>query len=122
MIQWEDIAMLVFACVSANHLGLIEAMERAIRHRIPIANCPKCFTFWSVLFTTYLTGWNMIAALAISFLCAYLAIWLELLMAFIDLIFQKLYETIYPNTGTDETATDSNNDFPDRTMPNMPKN
>lgn len=110
--------MLTFSCVSANHLGLISAMEKVIRHSIPIANCPKCFTFWMVLATTYLSGWNMIASLAISFLCAYLAIWLELLMGFIDLQFQKLYETLYPTTDITDSATTA--DHPSDTNSTLP--
>ena len=101
--QWSDIAMLTFACVAANHLELISAIEGVIRHRIPIVNCPKCFTFWSVLLTTSFTGWNMVSALAISFLCAYMATWIELGMGFIDTIYNKLYDKIYSTEDSSNT-------------------
>lgn len=112
---WIDIAAIVFASVTVNHLGLIAAVERTVRHKLPILNCPKCLTFWSILgyglsgdgTTTpcdFSQGW--IAALpsvlprllAISILCAYLAIWLELLEGYIDTLYNRLYEQIYPTT------------------------
>ena len=98
-----DIAMLTFSCVSANHLGLISAVERLLRKSIPVVNCPKCFTFWAVLFTTYFSGWNMISALAVSFLSAYLSLWINLLFAFIDKQFNCIYGKIL---STDNTTAD----------------
>lgn len=95
--------MLTFSSVTANHLGLIAAAERILKRSLPILNCPKCCTFWLVLFSTVLTGWNMVSALATSFLCAYLALWLNLLFAFIDKQFNLLYDKIF---STDNTAAD----------------
>lgn len=115
--------MLTFSCVAANHMGLIDAIERVIRHQIPIANCPKCFTFWSVLFTTSFSGWNMIEALAISFLFAYTASWLELGMGFIDSLFNRLYEKIYSASDTGDTAaTDADIEHPESPLSDLPKN
>jgi hypothetical protein len=106
--HWKDIVMLTFACVSANHLGLIAAMERVLNKQLPILNCPKCLTFWCVLFTTFFSGWNMVAALAISFLCAYAVIWIELGMGFVDSLYDKLYEKIYSTTSSgDPSSTDA---------------
>lgn len=95
--------MLTFSSVTANHLGLIAAAERILKRSLPILNCPKCCTFWLVLFSTVLTGWNMVSALATSFLCAYLALWLNLLFAFIDKQFNLLYDKIF---STDNTTAD----------------
>ena len=115
--------MLTFSCVAANHLGLIEAMEKVIRHSIPIANCPKCLTFWMVLFTTFFSGYDMVAALAISFLCSYSAIWLELGMGFIDFLFNKVYEKIYSSTDTSDTfAADADNEHSDSTVSDLSEN
>lgn len=95
MVTWFDIAMITFSCVAANHLGLVAAMERVLKRRIIIMDCPKCLTFWSVLVTAYMSGWNMVEALAVAFLSAYIALWLELCMGFIDKIFGWLYGKIY---------------------------
>ena len=111
---WSDIAWIVVACTSANHLGLIAAVESLLHHRLPVVNCPKCFTFWSTLaylLACFLVGDDAllrggpIAAnlpavprmLAVSFLAAYSALWLELIMYFIDNIYNSIYDTIYKN-------------------------
>lgn len=105
--EFWDIASIVFVCTAANHLGLVTAVETAIKHKLPVANCIKCLTFWSVFVygcgnaTTYGT----IAVLAISFLSAWASIWLDLIMGVIDHIYIKVYEQIY--TTADETDADA---------------
>lgn len=108
---WSDIAWIVVACTSANHLGLIAAVESLLHRCLPVVNCPKCFTFWSTLaylLACLLTGddaplrGGTIAAclpavprmLAVSFLAAYSALWLELIMYFIDTIYNSIYDQI----------------------------
>ena len=103
MLTLYDITMLTFSCVAANHLGLVAAIERVLKRSIPVVNCPKCFTFWAVLFTTAFSGWNIVSALSVSFLCAYLSLWIQLLMAFIDRKYNHLYDTIF---STDNIADD----------------
>ena len=44
-----DVAAVVFFSTTVNHLGLISAIESAIKHRLWILDCPKCLSFWSVL-------------------------------------------------------------------------
>lgn len=109
---WSDIAWIVVACTSANHLGLIAAVERVLHRRLPVVNCPKCFTFWSTLAYLLacflvgddapLRGSGLITVLlsvvprmlAVSFLAAYSALWLELIMYFIDTIYNSIYDQI----------------------------
>ena len=100
--NWIDIACIVFICVTVNHLGLVKAIEDAAQRELRIVNCPKCFTWWSVLAYTIITSRSTITSLAISFLCSYLALWLELFEGFIDTIYLKVYEKIF--TTTDDTA------------------
>lgn len=105
--EFWDIASIVFVCTAANHLGLVTAVETIIRHKLPVVNCIKCLTFWSVFVygcgnaTTYGT----MAVLAISFLSAWASIWLDLMMGVIDHIYIKVYEQIY--TTADETDADA---------------
>lgn len=106
MLTWGDIAMMTFSCVAANHLGLVAAMEGVLKRKIPIVNCPKCFTFWGVLVTAYVSGWNMVEALAVAFFSAYVALWLELGMGFIDLLFGRLYGQIYSTTDNGDNETE----------------
>lgn len=93
---WIDIACIVFVCVTANHLGLVKAIEEVTESELRIVNCPKCFTWWSVFIYTSFTLHDFVAVLAISFLCSYLAVWLELAEGYIDTLYQKLYDKIYP--------------------------
>jgi hypothetical protein len=97
--MWIDIAAIVFVCTAVNHLGLIAAIERVIRHRLPVVNCPKCLTCWSVFAygiatVPYVSPQIVARLLAISLLCSYLAIWLELLMYAIDTLYNRIYVKI----------------------------
>lgn len=107
--DWRNMAAIVLACTALNHLGLIAAVERVIRRSLPVVNCPKCLTFWSALTYQILTGCHPLQALAISLLCSYLAIWLELIMYAIDTLYNRLYGIIEDNNQEirDEGDTES---------------
>lgn len=98
----KDVAMLVFTAVMINHLGLIEAVEKVIKHKIPIMNCCKCLSFWLVLAYMLFNGYTVINSVATSFLCAWLATWFELLLGGIDIFYMKVYENFYPKTAATE--------------------
>lgn len=107
-----DIACLVFVCVTMNHLGLIEAIEGVIKRPIPILNCPKCSSYWSVFIYTLLSSYDIIPSLAISFLASYIAMWVELFEALVDLMYMWVYDKIYANKADYEitaSATSSDN-------------
>lgn len=95
-----DIVMLVLSATLANHLGLIEAVEGVIHHRLPILNCSKCASWWSVLIYSICIGQPPIASVAVSFVSAYAAVWLVLLYGYIDTLYNRWYENIY----TEETG------------------
>ena len=99
---WFDVAMIMFSCVAANHLGLISAIERVTGYKFLIINCSRCFTFWSVLMYSMFTTNGILLSFATSFLAAALAPWLELLMGLTDNLFNILYDTIYPTTENNE--------------------
>lgn len=98
--NWIDIASIVFVCVTANHLGLVKALEGVIQQELPVINCPKCLSCWSVFFYMIFSTRTIILSLAISFLCSYLAIWLELLEGYIDTFYDKFYDKIFSATDT----------------------
>ena len=95
---WSDIAWIVVICTSMNHLGLVAAAERIVRRRLPIVNCVKCSTFWCTLLFGVLSGLlcagQTVRLLAVSFLAAYAAVWLELIMFFIDTLYNHIYDTL----------------------------
>ena len=104
------VALIVLSAVLANHLGLVEAVENLLNHKFSIVSCPKCCSFWLVLIYTITHHVPPINAVAISFLCAYAALWLELLCGVIDRIYRKIYESIYT------TETDNVADYPESTV------
>ena len=113
--NWLDVLMIVFSATAANHLGLVAAAESVVRHRLPVLNCPKCAAFWNVivygiaeanssLFTVHFS----LTVLAVAFLSAWSAVWLDLFMGIIDQLYIKLYDTFYPTTDTpDADALDT---------------
>ena len=111
--MWRDIACIVFACVTVNHLGLISAIKAVTkRNRLWVLDCPKCLTFWATLAYGIATvpcasPQGIIAALprllAISLLSDYIAIWLELAEGFIDHLYNYIYGKIYPTADTTDT-------------------
>lgn len=109
MMTLTDMLLILFSCVAANHLGLVAAIEKAISRRLPVINCPKCLSFWATLIYGLLTSifgcsvcCDSVAALpsaipsvlALSFLAAYAAIWLELIMFSIDTLYNSIYDKI----------------------------
>ena len=102
---WIDIASIVFSCTAANHLGLVEAIEEIIGKKLPIVNCCKCFSFWFVLVYSIIIGQNIITGLAISFLCAYLAVWLELIMGIVDTLYSRVYDKVFTFTAEDNKTS-----------------
>ena len=102
--DWSSLAMIVFSCTAVNHLGLIIAIENVIGRRLVIIDCPKCLTFWSTLLFGLYSGAGIITTIATALFLAYAAIWVELIMGFIDTLYNKVYEQIYP---TADSATDS---------------
>ncbi len=99
--MWYDIAMIVFSATLANHMGLVEAIEGVIRHKIPVLNCSKCLSFWSVLLYGLFSGIRVIPSVAISFLCAFVAVWFALSLGLID----KLYNDVYQDSFASEAAS-----------------
>lgn len=98
---WSDIVMITASSTLMNHMGLVEAVEGVIRHKLPIVNCSKCCSFWCCLVYALLSGVPVIPSVAVSFGAAYAAVWFELLLGYIDTLYIKFYESLYPQ----ESAT-----------------
>ena len=92
--DWMAIAAVVFISTAVNHLGLIPTIERIIKRKLWIIDCPKCLTCWSVMTYQLVTNCNPLLSLAIALLCSYLALWLNLLMYAIDTLYNRIYGKI----------------------------
>ena len=92
--DWMAIAAIVFICTAVNHLGLIGKIESIIKRELPVIDCPKCLTCWSVMAYQLVTNCNPLPSLAIALLCSYLALWLNLIMYAIDTLYNRIYGKI----------------------------
>lgn len=91
----SDIIMIVLISVLFNHLGLCQAIENVIKHKIIVLNCSKCLSFWSVfLYSLYFTSYGVILSLFIAFISAYCALWIELMFGLIDNYYTKLWQKL----------------------------
>jgi hypothetical protein len=104
---WIDITLLMLSATLANHLGLIEAIEHVINKKIPVVNCAKCFTFWSVLVYSLFQRQYPIVSVAMSFLCAYSSVWLEMLLGYVNLLYIRCHESLFTQKTDDETSSQS---------------
>ena len=116
-----DIASIVFVCVAANHLGLVSSIEEVIGRSLPIINCVKCSSFWLALFYCFTTGTGIIDVLAISFLCSWAALWLEVGMGYIDILYINVYEKIIVGTADDASPTNAAEGSAESTMSELRK-
>lgn len=116
---WNDIVCIVFTCVTANHLGLIDAIENIAERKIPILNCVKCSVFWCVLIYTLVTSGDVIVSLAVSFLCSYCALWLELIEVYIDKLFMMLYGKVTKADDNSPVTADATSGDAEDPMPDM---
>ena len=118
---WINVVAVVLSAVLTNYLGLIEAVEKVIHHKLPILNCPRCLTFWLTLclLLCHFSLRHLPIIVATSLLCAYLSEWVELCFG----IFDKFYENIYNKTYPAEEAaeTDSSTTDTETTETDMPQ-
>ena len=120
-----DVLLITFSATAANHLGLVAAVEKVIRLRLHILNCPRCAAFWSVIvygvavemYSSLFTLHSSLYILATAFLSSWSAIWLDLMMGIIDQLYTKLYGKIYPTTDT----PDADAPGADNTLSGMPE-
>ena len=89
------IACVFISSVLFIHLGLGETIGRLLRTDFVLIRCVKCLTFWCVL------GYSLLcvsipaeAAVCIAFVCAYAALWAELLLGKLANAYEKLSEDV----------------------------
>lgn len=75
----------------AQHLGLPEAIARVV---LKVAKCPKCLSFWIALFVLAILGCNIIVAIGLSLIVAYLSFWFGLLLGYLNRKYDELWQRI----------------------------
>ena len=103
-----DLLLIMLIAVLFNHLGLADTVTFHTKRNV-VLNCSKCLTFWTSLgYSLLVLQWGCIPGIAVSFTLSYLALWVELLLNLLNLIYKKTYGKIYPSeTGErDSSQTD----------------
>lgn len=73
------------------HLGMGETIGRILHTDFVLLRCTKCLTFWSVLVYSLLcVPIPAEASVCIAFLCAYAALWTELLLGKIAMKYEEI--------------------------------
>lgn len=85
----------MICCTLFNHMGLCEAIEKNIKHKLPIMNCVKCLTFWSCFIYMVLTIYDILLSLFIAFIMSYISLWLEMFLGYMTIIYNKICDEIY---------------------------
>jgi hypothetical protein len=106
MIDWDAIQLL-FICTAMNHMGLIAAIEDRIGKKLEVVGCVKCSVFWATLIYGICSSRSILFPAAMAFFYSYTALWLELLMGFVDRLYIKCYEKIVSTAGSDTSAADT---------------
>lgn len=78
---------MMIACV-AQHLGLPQAVAMVMAK---VAKCPKCLTFWLTLTVLLISQCNVIIAIMLAVIMAYLSYYWGIVI----LLLQKLYNRIW---------------------------
>lgn len=86
-----------FSSVMFIHMGLGEVIGRILHIDFVLLRCVKCITFWSILiYSLLIVSLPVEAAIALSFILGYAAIWAELLLGKIAMIYEKLDNGMEP--------------------------
>ena len=103
--MWKDALLISLSCVLFIQMGLSDVIQHALRFRLRIISCPKCLTFWSIIAYLSITGHgSVVEIVAVSFLFAYLALWLALVYDALAALYNNLYEQITQTSDTSEEA------------------
>lgn len=83
-----------FTALLAQHLGLAEELAGLA---VKVAKCPKCTTFWITLAALIYSDYDVIAAVALSMIMAYLSFWAGFLLIGLQKLYDKLWQKINKN-------------------------
>lgn len=78
----------MIAATLIQHLGLAEAVVGVLGK---VTKCNQCFVFWSVLAALVYDGCNIIQAVVLSILAAYLSNWFILILIQLQRLFDYIY-------------------------------
>lgn len=105
-----NVAYILVSCCLFIHLGLGQTISEIIRYDFVLFRCPKCLAFWSILGYLLLSNEPIISSVATAFVCAYLALWIDLLLAIISEYYEETYKGVGAKEPKNNRSTKTNND------------
>lgn len=92
--MWGIVCIFICCCLFI-HLGLGEAINKTMRLRFVLFRCVKCLTFWVVTgYSLFVTSLPIEMSLCIGFICAYMALWSDILLGYLANIYEKLSKSL----------------------------
>lgn len=87
------------------YLELFNAIAGILKRLVPVnpekigrlsgkLKCSKCISFWLTLAYSIACGCSVIRCILVSFLCALAALWIDLLLAYINKKYDRLWEDL----------------------------
>lgn len=92
--MYRFVLIVVLTMINATiavHLGLSVAIGKILTK---ILSCPKCLTFWSSLCLLYLLNCNLVIAVLLSLLGAYLSGWFALIIVKLNKKYEELWQRL----------------------------
>lgn len=104
----EGVGYILVTCVLYIHLGMGDTLGRIFHSDAYIFKCVKCVTWQATLaYTIFFSDLNVLACLATSFVSAYIALWLELMLSKLASLYEKWNEENLVAGEPERQATDS---------------
>lgn len=93
--------MVMASSVLFTRMGLADEIQRRLGIDAKILSCPKCCTFWGCAVLLLAGRAKPLPAITASFISAYVAQWLALAYDQAAVLYNRLYEKITENPGTE---------------------
>ena len=89
----EGVGYILVVCVLYIHLGMGDTLGRIFHSNAYVFKCVKCVTWQATLaYTLFFSDLNVLACLAVSFVSAYVALWMELMLSKMASLYEKWNE------------------------------
>lgn len=106
--MWGIACIFVSSCLFI-HLGLGEAIGKALRIRFILFRCVKCLVFWSVCsYSLLIVQLPVEVALCVAFALSYASLWVELLLGKIATVYEKINEDMDAEESEADSGTRGN--------------
>ncbi len=104
--MWGIVCILLSSCLFV-HLGLADAILRVMRINLPYLRCAKCLSFWSVLiYSLSVVPIRAEVSILLAFVCAYAALWIELLLGYIANLYEKVSDNMDAEASPSSSASE----------------